>query len=501
LGYCSLFAIEQKTPNVLLIMVDDFGWGDASCNNSKPVFKTPAIDQLAREGIRFNNAFTPHSVCTPTRYALLTGRYCWRTHVREGVLAGYGQSLIPKGRVTLGSLFKSKGYRTAVVGKWHVGLDWVPVEGDPGDWHWGTQVRAKGTLSQISQRVDHSKPIALGPLDLGFDYCFISPSNNSRIPVFVRDRRVVGSPERDETGLVRDPMVQRDSVDDIFVEKAISFIEDSQKRDNEQPFFLYLPLNAPHSATKAPKRFIGKSGVGLREDRCLWANESVGKILAALKRMQLEENTLVIFTSDNGPTSPRKWIHKTQSYVQLNSAHRAAGPYRGYKTDAWDGGVRVPLIARWPAVIKAGGTSESLFSLSDFVATFASLLDAPLPTWAGEDSFDQLACLLGRSQDSGRDHLITQSYTGVMSIRHGDWKLIVNTTGSGGSQKATPGFQPIVSGNPWTFSNLEVGQLYNLTKDPYEQNDLFASHPERVSQLSQKLQNYIDTGRTRAIPQ
>ena len=175
LSFCSLLNSEQKTPNVLLIMVDDFGWGDASCYNAKPLFETPAIDQLAHEGIRFKNAFTPHSVCTPTRYALLTGRYCWRTHVREGVLAGYGQSLIPKGRVTLGSLFKSKGYRTAVVGKWHVGLDWVPVEGDPGDWHWGTQVRAKGVLGQISKRVDHRQPIALGPLDLGFGSLFYQP--------------------------------------------------------------------------------------------------------------------------------------------------------------------------------------------------------------------------------------------------------------------------------------------------------------------------------------
>lgn len=443
------------------------------------------------------NAFTPHSVCTPTRYALLTGRYCWRTRVREGVLAGYGKSLIPKERMTLASLLHAHGYRTGAFGKWHVGIDWVPVEGDPGDFHWGTQVRAKGVIGMLSRRVDHGKPVTLGPTHLGFDTCFITPSNNSRIPVFIRDDRVIGSPERDETGLMRDPAVRRDTVDDRFVDEAVAFLKDCRANHADQPFLLYLPLNAAHNATEAPARFLGKSGDRERGDRCLWVDESVGKMLDALGAAGVEDDTLVIFTSDNGPLAPSVWNHKRWAYDFITSPHAPAGPYRGYKTDAWDGGFRVPFLVRWPGAIESGRTHDGLLSLSDMLATFAALVEQDLPEWAGEDSVNQLPALLGESDESLRDTLITQSYTGVLSVRDGPWKLILDTKGSGGSETATPGFEPLIQGGPWEFGALRTGQLYNIEEDPYETMDLFEAKPEIVGALIELLTTAMDSGRTR----
>jgi arylsulfatase A-like enzyme len=385
-------------------------------------------------------------------------------------------------------LLKNNGYRTGAFGKWHVGLDWVPMEDDPGDFHWGTQVRAKGVVGMISQRVDHSKPVTLGPTHLGFDTCFITPSNNTRIPVWVRDNRVVGSPKPDKTGLMRDPDVERDKVDDVFVQEAINFLEDCRKNHAEKPFFIYLPLNAIHGATLPPERFKGKSGIGSTGDKCMWLDENVGKILKALDKLDASDNTLVIFTSDNGPVTPKNSMP--------GSAHSPAGPYRGYKTDAWDGGCRVPFLVRWPKRIKAGRTHDSLLCLTDMLATFASLLGESLPQWAGEDSINQLPTLLGKTEKSARENLITQSYTGVLSVRQGPWKLIIDTEGSGG-HTVTPGTQSVVSGSPWEFAENKVGQLYQINNDPYETTDLYDKHPELVANMKEYLKNAVSSGRTR----
>ncbi|MEM7143646.1 MAG: arylsulfatase [Verrucomicrobiota bacterium] len=476
-------------PNILLILADDFGWGDASCNNPDAAFETKNIDRIAAEGARFTNAHTPHAVCTPTRYSLLTGRYCWRTELREGVLPGYGKSLIRPNRLTLASLLKKHDYRTGVFGKWHLGLDWVPVEGDPGDWHWGTQVwmNAKPAIALIGDRIDHSKPPTVGPKQLGFDRAFITPSNNTRVPVFFRDDRVDGSPAKDNEGTMRDPRVQRDTVDDFHVKEAIAFLEEWQTDHADNPFFLYLPLNAIHAATNTPKRFKGKTKDGLRGDKALWLDESIGKIFAALERLNTLDDTLIIFTSDNGPIPPTRY--------NPDSPHRAAGPYRGYKSDALDGGCRVPFLVRWPGHVKPGTVSDNLLSLSDVIATFAALVDEPLPEWAGEDSVNQLPVLLGQTDTPVRSHLITQSNAGAMAIRSADWKLILGTEGAGGIK--TPDAQPIVITQPWAFEPTPAAQLYNLKDDPYEQNDLYDSHPEQAKKLHNLLKEQIWSGRSR----
>jgi arylsulfatase A-like enzyme len=491
LACCFGFSAEvsAECPNIVLIMADDFGWGDASCNNPQAVFQTPNLDRIAAEGIRLTGAFTPHSVCSPTRYALLTGRYAWRSWMREGVLPGYAPALIPPTRTTLASLLKKKGYATGAFGKWHVGVDWAPVEGDPGDWHWGTQVRERGVVGRISRRVDHGQPVS-GPTKVGFDTCLITPSNNTRIPIFIRDDHVDGTPRRDPSGLMRDPRVKRDEVDDVFVAEAIKFMRVCVAEQPERPFFVYLPLNAAHGATVPPERFKDKTEDGRRGDKCLWVNESVGKMLDALDELDRADDTLVIFTADNGPIAPQ--IYKP------GTKHRAAGPYRGYKTDAWDGGFRVPLLARWPGHIPEGISRDGLFCLTDLLATFAALVGEELPHWAGEDSFNQLPLLLGQEgAESARNSLITQSYIGVLSIRADGWKLILDTKGSGGHQGITPNFKPVISGPPWEINKSHTGQLYHVACDPEEKLDLFGEKRDIVVDLKRLLQKQISDGRSR----
>jgi arylsulfatase A len=478
---------SKKThPNIVLILADDFGWGDARCYNPEAGFQTPNIDRIAHEGIRFTNAYTPHSVCTPTRYTLLTGRYAWRTWMREGVLSDYSRSLIPPTRLTLASMLKKHGYATGVFGKWHLGLDWQPVEGDPGDWQWGTQ-RGGGAVP-TSFRVDHSKPLIASPNDIGFDHSFISPANNPNPPIFVRNYYVDGIPERDPDGTMRDPRARRDKVDDIYVAESVDFLEKHLAKKDGNPFFIYLPLNAIHLATLVPERFKGKSGVDDAGDKCLWVDESVGKVLEVLDKYDLSGNSLVIFTSDNGPLAPR---------VQTKQ-HQPAGPYRGYKTDAWDGGYRIPFIARWPGSIPAGSTSDQLFSLTDVFATIAALVGHELPQWAGEDSFNQLPSLLGKSPPYPvRQSIVLQSYTGILSIRTNRWKLILDTKGSGGHVYRTPGYQPRIQGPPWEIMHSATGQLYDMVNDPYETRDLYDSNLAGVIELKRMLEKLIRDERSR----
>ncbi len=482
---------ENRRPNIVLILADDFGWGDASSYNPEAGFQTPNIDRLAHEGIRFTNAFTPHSVCTPTRYALLTGRYAWRTWMREGVLSDYAPSLIPSTRLTLASMLKKYGYATGVFGKWHLGLDWQPVEGDPGDWQWGTQPREGAVRTTF--RVDHSKPLKAGPNDLGFDYSFISSANNPHPPIFLRNDQVDGNPERDPDGTMRDPRVQRDKVDDIYIAESIDFLEKHLAKKDGSPFFIYLPLNAIHQATLVPERFKGKSGVDEAGDKCLWLDESVGKVLEVLKKYGLSDNTLVIFTSDNGPLAPN-----IQGYGPQSNPHQPAGPYRGYKTDAWDGGFRIPFIARWPQGIPAGSTCDHLFSISDVFATIAALVGHELPQWAGEDSFNQLSSLLGNPPSNPvRQSIILQSYTGILSIRTNRWKLILDTKGSGGFVFRSPGYQPRIQGPPWEIMHSPTGQLYDILNDPYETTDLYDINRADVIGLQRMLDKLIRDERSR----
>ncbi len=486
--HSAALAATPDKPNIILILADDLGWGDVSCNQSEGKVRTPAIDKLASEGMRFTNAHAPHSVCTPTRYSLLTGRYCWRTYVREGVLPGFARPLIPPTRVTIASALKGQGYSTAAFGKWHIGLGWRPKEGDPGDYHFGSQIHGPGanaSLVAISERVDHLAPIEGGPLALGFDTFFGTPSNCTRIPVFIRGNQIINQPKPDETGLIRDPELLRDTVDDLYIAETEKFIELSVAEN--KPFFVYLALNAAHGAVLPPERFVGKSGIGPRGDRCLWVDESVDKISKFLDEVGIAEDTIVVFTSDNGPKFTKS---------ELPKGHDASGPYRGYKTDAWDGGSRVPFIVRWPGKVPANEVNDHLMSLTDLMPTAASIAGATLPKWSAEDGIDQSSQFMDKNAEPARHSMITQSYTGILSIRRDNWKLIFDTQSSGGFYKYSDAVEPMNVMASWRLDLSQTGQLYNLTEDPYEQTNLYKTKPAVVKELTKEIQKAINSGRS-----
>ena len=280
--------------------------------------------------------------------------------------------------------------------------------------------------------------------------------------------------------MVQHPDCERDKVDDLYVDKAIAFIEDHGKHHGDKPFFVYLPLNAIHSAARCPKRYQGKSSFSEREDKIHWVNESVAEMLSTIDRLKLADDTLVLFTSDNGPNCVREAIE---------AGHLSAGPYRGFKTCSWDGGTRVPLVARWPGHIPEAVTTDNLIGLTDVLATIAAICGEPLPAGAGPDSVNQLPLLLQqKEQISLRPSFVTTSNSGLYSLRQGKWKVIFGTKWSGGIKAKGYGFEKIPDGTPKDDPNdPELGQLYDLSVDPYETNDLWGNRPEVVATLRQEL--------------
>lgn len=475
LGLLSARAADR--PNIVIILTDDQGWGDISCYNPESKIVTPNMDRLAGQGVRLLNAYAPASVCSPTRYGLLTGRYPWRTWMKEGVLYHYDPSLIRPGRLTLGSLLQQQGYVTAAVGKWHLGLDWQPQAGDPGDWNHGQQIR-NADQSRIAARVDFIKPIRVGPNQVGFDEFFGTAHMGIDDVVIRNNRRLPGVRTRPENH------------DDLFTDHAIRFIKEHRQRQPDTPFFLYLPLGSPHHGRGVPERWRGKSGDGVRGDRILWADESVGRLMTLLDELKVANNTLLIFTSDNGPSDNLRMPGG-------NPAHHPQGPWRGLKTDAWDGGFRVPMIVRWPGKITPGVTADPLVCLTDVLATLCEIVGATMPRWAGEDSYSMLPIWMG-AKAAIRDHVILQTYTGVLAIRDQRWKLILGTEGSGGREATTPGWVPTQGG--WDrIRTITVGQLYDLENDPYERSNLFKQHPEIVAKMRERLERIVLEDRSRAL--
>jgi arylsulfatase A len=480
----------ENTPNIVLILADDLGWGDVTCNNPQSLIATPNIDRIADEGMRFTRAHSPSAVCAPTRYGLLTGRFAWRTWMREGVLYTYCDPLIPPERMTMASMLKKNGYRTGVFGKWHLGLKWTPVAGDHGDWSEGTLTRSD--WRSITSRVDFTMPVEGGPLALGFDR-FYGIVDNPSTTCYMENDRVVNPEIRNNRPYT--PGYDRKIIDDVFVEQTIDFMEQCRNETPDSPFFAYIPLTAAHAPLDPPDRLRGKSPDGLRGDMCLWVDESVGKIYAALERMNILDNTLLIFTSDNGPI-----FNGTRQTWEKTSEHQPAGAYRGYKTDIWEGGTHIPFVARWPGHVPQAVVSEQLFCLTDIMATLAALVDEPLHDWVAEDSFNMLPAILGNTErDDLRESLITHSYFGNFAVRQGPWKLILDTHGSGGHYSATPYWQPTVTSPFEEPGTSGVGQLYNLANDPYEQHNLYEEQPDIVKRLAQLFVNQRKNGRSRPI--
>jgi len=453
-------------PNIVFIMADDMGYGDVSAYNPESKIQTPNMDKLATEGLMFTNVHTPSSLCSPTRYGLLTGRYCWRTRLKTWVLAEfYGDTpLIEEERMTIASLLKSQGYETACIGKWHVGMAWNTKDGRPASY-------------EEEDNVDFTQPVIGGPVERGFDYFFGTAGCSTSDPpyCFIENDKTISIPRvmtpkemYERPGVVKGLMASdwsQEEVDVRLTEKAIDFIDKHQHESPDAPFFLYFVPSSPHIPWMVPDFMKGKSDEGPRGDLVALVDWSVGEISKTLKKYGLDENTLIIVTSDNGP---RKGAN----------GHKSAGDYRGYKSQIWDGGHRVPFIASWPGMIEPKTQSDEVFSLSDMMATFAALFEVELPANTAEDSYNVLPALLGQPMANNKMRpRVFHSGNGVFALQQGDWKLIQGTRGSGsGRDKAKQD------------SLLMLGQLYNIADDPFEQVDLWGDYPEKVQEMNQILE-------------
>ena len=463
-------------PNIVFILADDMGYGDLGCYNPDSKIPTPNMDRLASRGMRFTDAHSPSAVCSPTRYGVLTGRYAWRSRLKNGVLWGYSASLIEEGRMTVASVLKQHGYATGCVGKWHLGFQ----NGDPVD---------------RKHQIDYDQPLHPGPVTFGFDYFYGIPASLDMDPyVFIENDRPVelatgtieGSAHRRQNGggFWRGgsiaPSFKHVDVLPIITQKSVEFIQKNAKEVPENPFFLYFPLTAPHTPWVPTKEFLDKSGAGYYGDFTAQVDWSVGQIMDALDQHNLTENTLIILASDNGS-------HWYQNDIEQFD-HRSNLHLRGQKADIWEGGHRIPFIARWPEQIEAGTVSDQTICLTDLMATVVGIVGEDLPENAGEDSVNILPVLVDHQLDQPiRDAIVNHSVSGMFAIRQGAWKLIQGLGSGGFSSPRTVSPSP---GGP-------EGQLYNLDDDPSETNNLYLEQPETVERLTKLLEKYQTQGHSR----
>ena len=477
-------------PNIVYILADDLGYGDLGCYNKDSKIPTPNLDRLASEGMRFTDAHAPTSVCSPTRYAILTGRYAWRTRLQRGVLGPWDKPLIAPERLTVAKLLQRHGYATACIGKWHLGANYATIGGLP------PAGGAKNPMSNVA----FTKPIADGPITRGFDHYFGTFVPNYPPYCFINDDRTVGIPSvreggRDEQLNIPGPMLPGWKLVNILPEltrHAVKWVGDAAK--SGKPFFLYFPLTSPHFPVVPAPEFKGKSKAGDFGDFVFQTDWTVGQVLDALTRAGVAENTLVIFTSDNGPEVVEI---KPGAYDRIPQYHHySMGPLRGAKRDAWEGGHRVPFLARWPAKIKAGAVSDETMCHVDFLATVAAILGVKLPDNAAEDSVNVLPVLLGEKLPAlAREATVHHSASGKFAIRKGDWVLIDAPTGDDNGARGEPEFLKTERG--YTKHNLP-GELFNLREDLGERRNHFAGRPEIVRELKTLLEKYQRDGRSTA---
>ena len=467
-------------PNIVFILADDMGYGDLGCQNPESKIPTPNLDRLAAEGVRFTDAHTPAAVCTPTRYGTLTGRYCWRTSLKSGVLWPWAPPLIEPDRLTVPKLLKRHGYRTACIGKWHLGWDWPTTDGKP------AEVNGPG------KTVDFAKPTRNGPTTRGFDYYFGTAVPNFPPYCFIENDRTVGIPTETKPDSMfghAGPMLPGWKLEEILpglTEKAVGYVRDSAK--SGAPFFLYFPLTAPHTPIVPAQEFHGKSQASHYGDFVHQVDWTVGQVLKALEEGGVVDNTLVIFTSDNGsPGRNGENACGPAGSLVKETGHNPSGKLRGMKADVWDGGHRIPFVARWPGHTKPGTTSGELICLADLIATCAAILGENLPDNAAEDSYNILPALLGESRDTPiREAVVHHSGSGFFAIRQGKWKLVTRL-GSGGWTK--PRSAKPKPGGP-------KGQLYDMEDDLAEQHNLWLERPDIVERLTTLLEKYQAEGRS-----
>jgi arylsulfatase A-like enzyme len=486
---CASLLHGQQTPNIVVIYADDLGYGDVQCYNpDRGKIPTPHIDRLASQGMKFTDGHSSSGVCSPSRYTLLTGRYHWRSRLQTGIVGLWEKPLIPSDRMTIGTLAKQHSYKTACIGKWHLGWDWG-ISTEQSKW-----MRAPGKSKQATATEDHrevwlevfSKPIDGGPMAVGFDeyfgtdvpnwppYCFIEQDRTVGIPTEFLPVRLFQKNQASNQG----PALKDWTLEPILPalgDRVAQFIRREAK--TPRPFLVYMPLTSPHTPLSVNEPWKGNSGLNLYADFVMETDAIVGKVLDALEQCGVSNNTLVVFTSDNG----------CASYIGVKElerkGHFPSGPLRGYKSDVWEGGHRVPFIVRWPGVVKSGSENHQLVHQADLLATFADLLGLTLPPTAGEDSYSMIPLLRGDDQPI-RASAISCSIRGVPSIRDGNMKLIFGS-GSGGWTKGGDG--------------TDV-QLYNLSEDLGETKNIAKLKPERVKAMADLMETLISRGRSTPGP-
>jgi arylsulfatase A len=491
-------ATKTDKPNIVVILADDLGYGDVQCYNpQRGKIPTPNIDRLAQQGMRFTDAHSSSGVCSPTRYSLLTGRYHWRTYLQAGIVTVFGAPLIAPDRLTIGGLAKQHGYRTACIGKWHLGRDW-PVTPEQRKFLPGPRKKDGRNKSDKASENDEgpvaapeniaawqdifSKPIPGGPAARGFDTCFGVDVPNWPPYCFIENDRTVGIPSeflparlfKANQASTQGPALKGWKLEAILPalgDRACAYVAESAKAG--APFLLYMPLTSPHTPLAVNEPWRGKSGLNAYADFVMETDAVVGRVLEAIEKSGAANNTLVVFTSDNG------CAHYIGTAELEQKGHYPSGPLRGYKSDAWEGGHRMPFIVRWPGVVKPGSICGQIVEQADLMATFADVLGSKLRDNVGEDSFSLLPLLKGGDKPV-RENAVSCSISGVPSVRSGSWKLIL-APGSGGWTKGDSG-QPI--------------QLYNLAEDLGETKNLAAEQPERVEQMNMLLEKLITDGRS-----
>ena len=475
---CLVQLCASGKPNVVLILADDFGVGDIQAHYPKNKIPTPHLDALVRSGVSFSDAHSPSAVCSPTRYGILTGRYAWRTRLREWVVAAYEPPLIAADRVTLPEFLRDQGYRTSCVGKWHLGWNW------PGDQPSRMTEERNG---QKNLQWDFTKPIQGGPLDRGFDDFFgvdlpnLPPFTwirNDRVAIqptekYVNDLSVRDYMPRGFAGCPVAPGWRLDHILPEITKDAVSKIHELAKQ--EEPFFLFFSQTSPHEPVSPSARFRGKSGIAPIADFVMETDWSAGQVIQAIDEAGIADDTIVIFTADNGHS------HYTGWQELVDAGHRPSGPYRGHKGDIWEGGHRVPLVIRWPNRIVPNSRSGHLISLTDLFATIAEVIQTELPSSGAEDSISFLSAAMSSRGAIARPPIINHSNHGEFALRDGNWKLVFRNRGN---LNQVRGQERIV-------------ELYNLDRDVAEENDLAAKRSDLVVELTEKLDRIVGSGATR----
>jgi arylsulfatase A len=482
-------AAEGELPNIVILYADDMGYGDLAAQNSESKIPTPYLDQLAREGLRFTDAHSSSGICTPSRYALLTGRFHWRKF--HNIVNSFDPPALDDAELTLAEMLKAKGYRTACIGKWHLGWNWNDIQRLEID---ASRAEKGGNRAFAPTAFDWSKPISGGPLAHGFDEYFGDDVPNFPPYAWFRNDRLITEPTEP---LTITPQTAEGSWEarpgpmtwgwDFYAvvprltDEAVEWI--GRQRGHDGPFFLYLPFNSPHAPIVPTDEFRGKSQAGGYGDYVVQTDHNVGRILQALQASGFTKNTLVVFTSDNGP--------ERYAYQRVRKFdHHSSGPLRGVKRDLYEGGHRVPMVVRWPGVIRPGTVSDALVSQVDLMATVAAVVDFNLPESSAHDSYNLLPVWKAGAR-SPRRSIVHNTFPDAYAIRHDNWLLIAN---SSGAHSPVPAWFDERYGYA---KNVHPGELYDLSADLAQKHNLYADQPQKVQQLTQRLDQIRAHGQVR----